>query len=186
MQFSLKDGRIKQATQLTSPNHDERLHPLYINTLVIHAISLPPQVYGGNYVESFFCNTLPVYEHPYFSSIVKTTVSSHFYIKRTGELIQFVATHHRAWHAGVSCFHGQEQVNDFSIGIELEGCDVDPFEQHQYDMLIKLSCCLMQNYPAITLERITGHHIIAPERKTDPGPHFNWQQYKLALECKLP
>lgn len=177
MRLDLKTGRINNATWIPSLNFDMRTHPDYINTLVIHAISLPPEQFDGDFVESFFCNQLDSRAHPYFETICNLNVSAHFYIRRDGQLKQFVSTRNRAWHAGASCFIGLNAVNDFSIGIELEGCDTQLFEDLQYTTLIELSRCLMKSYPAITRSRIVGHSDIAPGRKTDPGPCFDWQRF---------
>ncbi len=181
MHFNPKTGRINQAHWTPSPNHEARKHPDFINTLVIHAISLPPNCFGSNFVEDFFCNQLDSSQHPYFKSIAHLNVSSHFYIKRDGELLQFVATADRAWHAGSSEFKGLDAVNDFSIGIELEGCDQQPFENEQYLALTTLSLCLMDAYPAISKQRIVGHSEISPGRKIDPGPCFDWERYRKNL-----
>jgi len=175
--FNPKTGRAPQARWLPSPNHDARPHPAFINTLVIHAISLPPDCFGNTYVEDFFCNQLDASRHPYFKSITHLKVSSHFYVKRDGQLLQFVATRERAWHAGLSEFKGLDVVNDFSIGIELEGCDGQAFTDEQYAGLKDLSQTLIAAYPAISKQRIVGHNEVAPGRKTDPGPCFDWERY---------
>ena len=148
-----------------------------IDVLVIHAISLPPNCYGGTFIEDLFTNRLDPKAHSYFADIAHLRVSAHFLIHRSGRLTQFVPTGKRAWHAGVSNFRGREQVNDFSIGIELEGCDDDPFEDAQYHTLVDLTQCLVMAYPSITRDCIVGHSDIAPGRKTDPGPHFDWDRY---------
>ena len=181
MKLNLQTGRIDSANWLVSPNQDERPHPGFINTVVIHAISLPPEVYGNGYIEEFFCNQLKSKDHPYFKIISGQHVSAHFCIKREGELTQFVSTQSRAWHAGISRFKGQDKVNDFSIGIELEGCDKHAFTEHQYSSLTSLTRALMAAYPAITNSRIIGHSDIAPGRKTDPGPCFDWPAFRQAL-----
>ena len=177
MQLDPDSGRISDARWIASPNFDARPHAAFINTLVVHAISLPPECFGEGFVEDFFCNRLNRAAHPYFETISHLRVSSHFYVRRKGELVQFVATGERAWHAGDSEFRGMERVNDFSIGIELEGCDTRAFEDSQYRTLSLLCRCLIQAYPAIARTRITGHSDIAPGRKTDPGPHFDWQRF---------
>jgi AmpD protein len=178
MYIDPQSGRVRQARWIPSPNFNHRPHPGFINALVIHAISLPPDCFGNSYVEEFFCNTLDCTQHPYFESIADLKVSSHFYIRRSGELVQFVATTDRAWHAGLSELQGLDTVNDFSIGIELEGCDEQDFCDAQYTALAALSQCLIEAYPAITKHRIVGHSEIAPRRKTDPGPCFDWQRYR--------
>lgn len=176
-----RSGLIDDATCISSPNCDSRPASGFVNSLVIHAISLPPGEFGGNFVEQLFCNCLNANAHPYFATICKLKVSAHFYISRTGSIVQFVSTRERAWHAGESIFRGLEKVNDFSIGIELEGCDTAPFTDAQYHSLIELSLCLSEVYPAITKTRIVGHSEIAPGRKTDPGPLFEWDRYLKAL-----
>ena len=177
-------GLVRYARQLSSPNFDARPDNTDIEALIIHAISLPPHQYGGNFVEHFFCNRLEIDAHPYFAEIADIRVSSHFFIRRSGELVQFVPVHQRAWHAGVSCCMGREAVNDFSIGIELEGCDDDNFEAVQYQTLIELSRTLISAIPTLAAEHIYGHADIAPGRKTDPGPGFDWQAYRTALSSQ--
>lgn len=181
MHCNPQTGLIREAHWLPSPNHDARPHPAFINTLVIHAISLPPDCFGNNFVEDFFCNQLDDSQNTYFKSIAHLQVSSHFYIKRDGHLLQFVATGERAWHAGLSEFKGLDSVNDFSIGIELEGCDSQTFTDQQYAVLTGLSQTLITAYPAISRQRLVGHNEIAPGRKTDPGPCFDWERYRKNL-----
>lgn len=179
--FDPETGLVKQARQVNSPNFDDRPQGVPIDALIIHAISLPPGEYGGCYIEKFFCNELEREGHSYFAEIADIKVSAHFFINRNGELVQFVPVHKRAWHAGVSCCMGREAVNDFSIGIELEGCDDDGFEEAQYRTLVELTDSLISGIPALSIEHIYGHEDIAPGRKTDPGPGFNWQAYRAAL-----
>jgi len=176
-----QSGRTSDASWIASPNCDARPAPGFVNSLIIHAISLPPDEFGGAFVEDFFCNNLDKYAHPYFATICDLRVSAHFYITRSGKLVQFVSTKDRAWHAGISNFKGLDKVNDFSIGIELEGCESDIFTDEQYVTLVSLSRRLMRAYPAITLNRIVGHSDIAPGRKTDPGPKFEWNKYRSQL-----
>ena len=180
--LTLQAGLIPQAKQCLSPNCDARPDPNDISLLVIHNISLPPGEFGGGYIEDFFCNQLDHQQHPFFTEIEGVKVSAHLVINRQGELIQFVPFHQRAWHAGLSCFEGRERCNDFSIGIELEGTDHTPYTQAQYKMLSDVTQLIMACYPAIKQNRITGHQDIAPERKTDPGPAFDWQYYRNALK----
>lgn len=158
-----------------------RPHVDDISLLVIHNISLPPGEFGSGCVQQFFCGTLDHTAHPYFTSIAELRVSAHFLIERDGRTTQFVSCLHRAWHAGQSCFAGRSNCNDFSIGVELEGTDDQPFTAAQYDSLVVLSEALRSAYPLITGERITGHEHIAPGRKTDPGPCFDWQGYLARL-----
>lgn len=174
-------GLITPAQFIASPNYDARPEAIKPDLLVIHNISLPPNEYGGRGVEQLFTNSLNPEEHPYYKDIAHLEVSSHLFIRRAGELIQFVPLHQRAWHAGVSCFDGRERCNDFSIGIELEGSDFEPYEDAQYNTLSLVTEAIVQAYPAITLDRITGHSDIAPGRKTDPGPFFDWQRYRSSL-----
>lgn len=180
-------GLVRGVRQAPSPNQDERPAESVIEVLVIHAISLPPGQFGGEWVERLFCNRLAPGEHPYFAEICHLKVSAHFLIRRDGELIQFVPAHRRAWHAGES-WHWQRpqhqqrpRVNDFSLGIELEGCDEEPFAEKQYVTLASLTRELIRRYPGIIPENIVGHCDIAPGRKTDPGPCFDWDHYRTLL-----
>ncbi len=175
-------GVASDASQVPSPNCDERPGDLAIDTLVIHAISLPPDEFGENYICDLFTNSLDPERHSYFKEINHLRVSSHFLIDRAGVVTQFVPVLSRAWHAGVSEFNGRCQVNDFSIGIELEGCDTQPFELAQYYELSTLTHSIQTVFPAITRDRIVGHSDIAPGRKTDPGPCFDWQLYQDLLD----
>lgn len=166
-------GWLPLARRVESPNHDERPAGEAVSLLVVHAISLPPGQFGGNEVERFFVNSLDAGAHPYFSGISRLRVSAHFFIRRDGELVQFVSCLRRAWHAGASSWNGRERCNDFSIGIELEGCDEQTFEDAQYDRLGQLVVTLRQTFP---ISAVVGHADIAPGRKTDPGPKFDWQR----------
>jgi len=169
------DGWLVGAEHLPSPNFDARSE-VPIELLVIHNISLPPGEFGGEGVARFFTNTLDVTEHPYFQTIAELKVSSHFFIRRDGSVIQFVSCLQRAWHAGLSNWQGRARNNDFSLGIELEGSDFVPFTEAQYVTLCELSKLLRAAYP---IKGIAGHSDIAPLRKTDPGPFFNWLRYLL-------
>lgn len=164
-------GWVPACRHIPSPNYDERPVGTEINLLVIHAISLPPGEFGGNAVAEFFTNALDPAGHPYFSAIADRRVSAHFFIRRDGEVIQFVSCLSRAWHAGISCWLGRERCNDFSIGIELEGDDVCDYADAQYAVLGSLTAGLQAIYP---IAGRVGHADIAPARKTDPGPHFDW------------
>jgi AmpD protein len=177
-------GLVPGARYVMSPNCDERPGGAMPEVLVIHAISLPPEQFGGPEIEQLFCNVLDHEAHPYFDGIRDIEVSAHFLIRRDGELVQFVPTHLRAWHAGQSCCEGRSRVNDFSIGIELEGSDNMPFEDEQYMVLAQLVCAMMSAYPAITPRRLYGHADISPGRKTDPGPYFDWT--RLRRLCGFP
>jgi AmpD protein len=182
--FNLEKGVLSIAKQVLSPNYDDRPPDTSIDAIIIHSISLPPGQYNGNYVEQFFCNQLDREEHPYFAEIAELRVSSHFFIRRSGELVQFVPVIKRAWHAGASCCMGREAVNDFSIGIELEGCDDDDFSTAQYQTLLQLTSRLISAIPTLSVEHIYGHADISPGRKTDPGPGFDWKAYRLALSSQ--
>jgi AmpD protein len=160
-----------------SPHHDERPQNMAIDMVVIHGISLPPGEFGSNAIEEFFCGNLDTHSHPAFADIASLRVSAHLFIRRTGEMIQFVPFSKRAWHAGVSHFQGRTSCNDFSIGIELEGTDSIIYEQIQYQQLSSVIKLLMQAYP-IPQDRIVGHVDIAPGRKTDPGSTFDWHYLK--------
>ncbi|MEY3410715.1 MAG: hypothetical protein RL593_291 [Pseudomonadota bacterium] len=166
-------GICPQAQLIESPNYDLREIKDEISLIVIHNISLPPTEYGGNGVIDLFTNKLNTNEHPYYAEIAHLKVSSHFFIRRDGSLIQFVPCTKRAWHAGVSKWEGREKCNDFSIGIELEGSDFEAFEPKQYDTLKLLIESLKMTYP---IQSVVGHSDIAPGRKTDPGPYFNWNE----------
>lgn len=178
---------FKDITVSLSPNRNARpLGPLgQISLLVIHGISLPPNQFGGSAVRDLFLNQLDVNAHPYYQEIAHLEVSSHLFIDRKGFVTQFVPFLERAWHAGESGFHTQQGYrtgcNDFSIGIELEGSDTVEYTSEQYRSLIACTKAIMQTYPEITLEHIVGHSDIAPGRKTDPGPLFDWNLYKSAL-----
>ena len=156
---------------ISSPNHDTRPQGERVRLVVIHAISLPPNCFGGDGVEQLFTNRLNPDEHPFYREIHTLRVSAHYFIRRDGAVICFVPPELRAWHAGVSCWQGQERCNDFSIGIELEGCDTQPFEPEQYDGLVNVLLELEARFP---LEGVAGHSDVSPGRKTDPGPFFSW------------
>lgn len=174
-------GWLTTAQRCMSPNCDARPPNVPVSLLVIHNISLPPGEFGTGCVEQLFTNCLVPEQHPYFMTINHLRVSAHFLIDRAGAVTQFVNIDNRAWHAGESCFEGVENCNDFSIGIELEGTDQQPYSTRQYQQLTELSHDLMQECPAITPQRITGHSDIAPGRKTDPGPSFDWHRYLVSL-----
>jgi AmpD protein len=181
MRLDPSTGWCNGVRHCPSPNFNQR--PLgEVSVLVIHNISLPPGQFGTGKVQAFFQNRLSADEHPYFASIASMKVSAHFFIEREGAISQFVSCNERAWHAGQSCFAKRENCNDFSLGIELEGTDDLPFTAAQYAALIELVQQLQAAYPAITLERICGHSDIAPGRKTDPGPAFDWHYMRLALQ----
>ena len=168
---------VKEVKFLKSPNFNNRPAEENISLIVIHSISLPPKQYGGSYVEEFFLNNLNISDHESFKEIQDLKVSSHLYIKRDGEIIQFVPFNKRAWHAGDSVFKGVPNCNDFSIGIELEGTDNDIFSEEQYNSLVLATKEIIKKYPLISKYNITGHSDIAPSRKTDPGNKFDWEKY---------
>lgn len=172
-------GWLSGVRRVVSPNHDARPARTPIELLVIHNISLPPNEYGGDAIERFFTNTLDHAEHPYYGQLKGVRVSSHFLVRRDGQVIQFVPCNKRAWHAGVSTWRGRSRCNDFSIGIELEGSDFEPFTERQYAALERLTRRLRRTYPIVD---VVGHSDIAPERKTDPGPFFDWQRYAARLK----
>jgi len=171
-------GWLADVEHLPSPNFDERPDLNDIDLLVIHNISLPPGEFEKQYILDLFTNQLDPAVHPYFQNIYNMQVSAHFLIDREGLVTQLVNTFDRAWHAGQSCFAGRERCNDFSIGIELIGSDDSEFSPVQYQSLAALTRTIQQLHPAISNDRITGHSDIAAGRKTDPGPYFNWSQYK--------
>ena len=169
----LVDGLLPDILFVPSPNCDERPSGAAVSLIVIHAISLPPGEFGGDGIERLFTNRLDPAAHPYYSEIHDLRVSTHFLIRRSGTLVQFVPCDKRAWHAGLSSWRGRTRCNDFSIGIELEGCDSVAFEEAQYHVLTGLLDLLKRCYP---LAEIAGHADIAPGRKTDPGPQFDWKR----------
>lgn len=173
---------IRGVRYLPSPNCDERPDPEDIGLLVVHGISLPPNEFGGAYIEQFFTNQLDCAAHPYFSEIGHLHVSAHLLIRRNGELIQFVPFDRRAWHAGESSFESRACCNDFSIGIELEGADHIPYSEEQYARLAAVTRALQSAYPGIGRDRIVGHCDIAPQRKSDPGPAFIWAKFFQILD----
>ena len=182
--FQVIDGQLIGARQVPSPNYNQRPEHAEIQLVVVHNISLPPSQFGGGYIEQFFQNQLDWSQHPYFQSIEGMQVSTHLLILRSGEVLQFVNFNDRAWHAGRSSYLAKKECNDYSIGIELEGSDDQPFEEVQYSVLAQVIATLQATYPKI-LQHLAGHSDIAPGRKTDPGPFFDWpktraliQQYK--------
>ncbi|KXF80090.1 1,6-anhydro-N-acetylmuramyl-L-alanine amidase AmpD [Enterovibrio coralii] len=179
--LTISDHILESAVYLPSPHFNERPDPSDVSLLVVHNISLPPSEFGGPYIEQFFQGKLTSKDHPYFDEIRHLDVSAHCLIKRDGSVVQFVPFDKRAWHAGVSCFEGREQCNDFSIGIELEGTDDLPYTDEQYHVLTLVTQSLLHYYPKMAASRITGHEHIASGRKTDPGLSFNWQRYQQAL-----
>ncbi len=171
-------GWYRYARRLDSPNFGPRPEAAQVDLILVHSISLPPGQYGGDEVQRLFTNTLDWEAHPYFKSIEGLQVSAHFYIRRQGELWQFVNCDDRAWHAGISSYRGRENCNDDSIGIELEGLEGGNFEAAQYETLTSLCAALGQRYP---VRHMAGHEHVAPGRKADPGPGFCWDQMRQGL-----
>jgi len=173
MKINVKSGLIEGITQIPSDNCNARPLNSTIRLIVIHNISLPAGEFGGPYISQLFTNQLQKDSHPGFADIYQLKVSAHLLIRRDGEVIQYVPFHRRAWHAGVSEYQGEDDCNNFSIGIELEGTDNTPYEEQQYTKLAEIIINLRQCYPNIAKDAITGHSDIAPTRKTDPGPAFD-------------
>ncbi|MBB3048032.1 AmpD protein [Litorivivens lipolytica] len=175
------DGWLSDVEVCASPNFNQRPAGAEISLLVIHNISLPPGQFGGREVHKFFTNCLDCSAHPALADLHGVKVSSHLLIDREGAVTQFVPLTERAWHAGQSCFEGRDNCNDFSIGIELEGTDIEPYTEAQYGVLAEVTKTLLAHYPLLSPARIVGHSDIAPGRKTDPGPAFDWHNYKKRL-----
>ena len=173
------NGWLSGVRRVASPNYDRRPSGAKIDLLVIHNISLPPEQFSGSAIEKFFTNRLDNGAHPYYEQLKGVEVSSHFLIRRNGGIIQFVPCTQRAWHAGASSWQGRTRCNDFSIGIELEGSDNVPFTDLQYAALARLTRRLRRVYP---LSSVAGHSDIAPGRKTDPGPFFDWPRYRATIK----
>lgn len=174
-------GLVRGARQVQSPNCDDRAGDSAPEVLVIHAISLPPGEFGGPGIEQLFTNRLDPRGHPYYVEIAGLEVSAHLLIRRTGEAVQFVPLGRRAWHAGASWCEGRARVNDFSIGVELEGSEDESYTDEQYRALAELTRALLNRFPAMRRDRIYGHEDIAPGRKTDPGPYFDWPRYLASI-----
>jgi N-acetyl-anhydromuramoyl-L-alanine amidase len=172
------DGWYAFARKLQSPNFGSRPGAIGIDLIVVHSISLPPGKYGGDHVQQLFTNQLDWAQHPYFEEIRGLTVSAHFYIRRNGELWQFVSVCDRAWHAGASSFQGRPQCNDYSVGIELEGVEGHLFERAQYDTLAALCPAIQNMWP---INHVAGHEHVAPDRKSDPGRGFDWARLQQSL-----
>ena len=179
--LTLKNHWVEQARHCQSPNHNERPQPVDVALIVIHGISLPPGQFGGPYIDDLFCNRLDPALHPYFQEIAALQVSSHFLIRRDGELVQYVPCDRRAWHAGRSHWQGRDNCNDFSLGIELEGTDDTPYTDAQYATLNTL-LPLLQSHYGIPPQALAGHDQIAPGRKTDPGAAFDWTRVRVQTD----
>jgi N-acetyl-anhydromuramoyl-L-alanine amidase len=181
MQVDLDSGLMSDVPWIASPNYDARPSGVETNLIVVHGISLPPGEFGGPWIERLFTNSLPLDMHPYFAEIGGLRVSSHLTVARDGSPTQFVRFTDRAWHAGQSNYNGRDACNDFSIGIELEGTDSLPYEAAQYRALGEIVAALCHAYPDLSRDRVVGHSDIAPGRKTDPGPAFDWQHARRCI-----
>jgi AmpD protein len=182
MRYTLEKGWIREARRVPSPNCEPRPPACEPELLVLHNISLPPGRYGGDCIERFFTNCLDWEEHAYYEEIRGMEVSAHLLVRRSGEVVQFVNLDERAWHAGCSSWQGRDNCNDFSVGIELEGCDDDPYTDAQYDALLALTTLLVSHYPLMAADKVVGHCDIAPGRKTDPGAAFDWSRYRRGVQ----
>jgi len=174
MRIDTESGLLDAARQCPSPNRDARPSGCTIELVVVHGISLPPGVFGGDAIDRLFTNALDAQEHPYFAQIAHLRVSAHALIRRDGEVVQYVPFHERAWHAGRSQWRGRARCNDFAVGLELEGSDDIPYETVQYERLAAIVAALARAYPHLERTELAGHADIAPGRKTDPGPAFDW------------
>jgi N-acetyl-anhydromuramoyl-L-alanine amidase len=179
--IDVTSGLLARARQLASPNFDERPTGVLPDLIVVHGISLPPGEYGGPWIDRLFTNALPRDVHPYFAQVADLKVSSHALIRRDGEVVQYVPFHLRAWHAGRSAYQGRERCNDFSIGLELEGADEAAYEPLQYRVLAEIIGDLCRAYPTLSIDRVVGHCDVAPGRKSDPGPAFDWPRLRALL-----
>ena len=179
--MEIENHIFKESKYFKSPNFNDRPNSSDIRLLVIHCISLPPNNYGGDYVKDFFLNKLQSSEHEYFESIKNLKVSSHLFINRAGEVLQFVPFDKRAWHAGESSFNGVSDCNNFSIGIELEGSVDDFYSEEQYKILIDITNEIIKKYPLIKKDCVVGHSDVSPGRKSDPGDRFDWKRFLEAL-----
>lgn len=176
--WRIESGWLNAAQASPSPNRDARPPRATVDLLVVHGISLPPGEFGGSWIEDLFHNQLDPTAHPYFAGIAALRVSAHLLIRRDGALVQFVGFDQRAWHAGESSFRGRPRCNDYAVGVELEGCDDDAYDDAQYRALARVARLLAAHYPALAPDRIVGHCDIAPGRKTDPGPAFDWARLR--------
>jgi AmpD protein len=177
----IHDHLLNCANWIATENCDDRPAQDDISLLVIHCISLPPNEFGGNYIDQLFSNTLDPHDHPYFQDIYQIKVSAHLLIRRDGSITQYVPFNRRAWHAGISDYQGRDRCNDFSIGIELEGSIKQAYTEDQYLRLSEVVKVLLAFYPGLSRQRIAGHSDIAPCRKSDPGPLFDWEHFYMLL-----
>ncbi|RUO62499.1 1,6-anhydro-N-acetylmuramyl-L-alanine amidase AmpD [Pseudidiomarina insulisalsae] len=183
--MEISAGQLQGVEQKLSPHHNERPDAQDISVLIVHGISLPAGEFGQPYIDQLFMGTLDPKAHPSFDVLEGLRVSAHCVIHRDGRIVQYVPFHLRAWHAGKSHYCGRKGCNDFTVGIELEGTDTEPYTKEQYQQLAKVAAALVRTYPALTPQRIVGHQHIAPVRKTDPGPAFDWQYFKSLLNEEL-
>ncbi len=181
MRLDTKSGWLKEVKLLASPHFNDRPIENDIDLLVVHGITLPPGQFGGGYIDDFFLGQLDSGADPFFATIAAVKVSAHALIDRQGSVTQYVSFLKRAWHAGVSHWQGRDNCNDFSIGVELEGCDEVPYTNAQYQSLAQLAQLLMNHFSGVVPQRIVGHSDIAPQRKTDPGPAFDWDYFRSLL-----
>jgi AmpD protein len=186
LRIDLDNGLMRGARQVASPNHDARPPGVEADLIVVHGISLPPGEFGGPWIDRLFTNTLPPEVHPYFAEVGPLRVSSHVVIERDGAVTQYVRFTERAWHAGTSSYQGREACNDFSVGVELEGTDTLPYEAAQYAALAEVVTALCAAYPRLSPHRLVGHSDIAPGRKTDPGPAFDWPRARRLIAAAAP
>jgi N-acetyl-anhydromuramoyl-L-alanine amidase len=184
--IDLDNGLMRGARQVASPNYDSRPPGVEAELIVVHGISLPPGEFGGPWIDRLFTNTLPPDVHPYFAEVGPLRVSSHVVIERDGAVTQYVRFTERAWHAGKSSYEGREACNDFSVGVELEGTDTLPYEAAQYFALAQVVAALCTAYPRLSPDRLVGHSDIAPGRKTDPGPAFDWPRARRLIAAAAP
>ena len=178
-------GLLAGVRQVLSPHFDERPTGVAPDLLVVHGISLPPGEFGGPWIDRLFTGTLPADAHPEFRERAGLRVSAHALIRRDGQIVQYVPFGARAWHAGKSAYRGRNACNDFSIGVELEGTDETPYTDAQYDSLARLTAALLASYPSLSTQAIVGHSDIAPDRKSDPGPAFEWERFRALLDQLL-
>jgi AmpD protein len=185
LQVDIDSGLMRGVRQVASPNRDTRPPGVAADLMVVHGISLPPGEFGGPWIDRLFTNTLPAEVHPYFAEVAALRVSSHLAVARDGAVTQYVKFTERAWHAGQSNYRGREACNDFSVGVELEGTDMLPYEPAQYGALAQIVAALCAAYPGLSPDRLVGHSDIAPGRKTDPGPAFDWPRARSLIAAAM-
>jgi len=186
LRVDIDSGLMRGVRQVASPNHDLRPAGVEADLIVVHGISLPPGEFGGHWIDRLFTNSLPAEAHPYFAAVGGMRVSAHLVVSRGGAVTQYVSFADRAWHAGESVYEGRKACNDFSVGVELEGTDTLPYEEAQYLTLAKVVAALCSAYPRLSPDRLVGHSDIAPGRKTDPGPAFDWPYARGLIAARRP